>query len=116
MSNSVHSISQEQAVEMTASYRENLNTILAEAYRESNILPYSETFEVSEVMDMLKVEGTAKMRIYYGMDTELKVHAILVAVNEKDEDILTDNVESALLLENSLRCPTLCPPSSVLNS
>lgn len=116
MSNSVHSISQEQAVEMTASYRVNLNTILAEEYRDSYVLPYSETFEVSEVMDMLKVEGTAKMRIYYGMDAELKVHAILVAVNEKDEDILPDNMENALLLDRSFRCPYVCPPTSPLNS
>ena len=55
------------------------------------------------------------------MDSELKVHAILVAVNDKNEEILptalNENVrdDAYYLWDEAERCPTVCPPDSPLN-
>jgi hypothetical protein len=55
------------------------------------------------------------------MDTSLKLHAVLVAVNEDNEDILPSqqinpSVEEDIILEEGQRCPIICPPESPLNS
>ena len=56
------------------------------------------------------------MRIYYGMSDDLKIHAIGVGVNSKDEDILpTEGIGAALtttpvIVEDGSRCPDVCPP------
>jgi hypothetical protein len=55
------------------------------------------------------------------MDSELKVHAILVAVNDKNEDILptavNENVrdDAYYLWDDAIKCPPECPPNSPLN-
>jgi hypothetical protein len=60
------------------------------------------------------------------MDAELKVHAIIVGVDEKNQDItggifaknaVTSNTTTDFgsILENGQRCPEECPPYSPLN-
>ena len=55
------------------------------------------------------------------MDSSLKVHAIVVAVNGDDEDMLPAVSVSMVsgdeedIGENAYRCPEECPPSSDLN-
>lgn len=113
-------ISLQKGIEMTTLYRNEQENILAEEFRGKNILARSETFDRQSVEALLAKTGCEKMRIYYGMDSELKVHAILVAVNSNNEDILPAmqaNVKDGeyYLWDDTDRCPTICPPDSPLN-
>lgn len=104
---------------MTALYRSDKEAILATAYQNQNILANSETFNRYAFDTLLAIDGCAGLRIYYGMDENLKVHAIIVPVDSENEDILPDS-ESLMLVEPNIveegqRCPDLCPPPSPLN-
>lgn len=106
------------AEDMTALYRQNREAVLAEDYQNKEILALNETFPASEVEDVLKQTGCVGLRIYYGMDENQKVHAILVGVNSSDEDILPSSSTevNSNILEQAIRCPQVCPPPSSLNS
>lgn len=114
-------ISLEKAVEMTSLYRQEKENILANDYRNQNILAISETFDRGVLDTLLAKPGCASIRIYYGMDETLKVHAILVPVNESNEDILpvvpagNELMEGSDIGEQAYRCPEQCPPPSPLN-
>lgn len=118
-----HEISFETAIEMTSRYRSNRDTVLKEEYQQGAILPICETFDKASIEALLSQTGAASLRVYYGMDSGLKLHAILVAADESDEDILpktaTNNnlneSEEGLILEDAQRCPPYCPPTSPLN-
>jgi hypothetical protein len=116
---SSHVILLENAEIMTEDYRTNREAILNDNYINQDILPLSETFARGAIDDLLALPGCEGIRIYYGMDTNSKVHAVLVAVDEENADILTGYgtmQDEALVLETGQRCPPSCPPSSVLNS
>ncbi len=114
-------ISLTKAIEMTTLFRKNKEEVLQEQFRNKNILVTSETFEKSQVEKILAKEGCVKLRVYFGMDDEFKVHAILVPVNEKNEDILPVLMSSELadkeedIVDTGMRCPPDCPPPSLLN-
>jgi hypothetical protein len=112
-----HSISLNNAKQMIADFKANREEILAEEYQGKNILAYSETFSVDAVLTLIANPICRKVRIYYGMDSEKKVHAILVGVDIDDKDILPidPGVDTTLIIEDGQRCPTLCPASSELN-
>jgi hypothetical protein len=103
----------EQAIEMTSLYREENESILAEEYRGQNILARCETFAKSQFLDLLNQEACTAIRIYYGMDSEKRVHAIIVGVDDNNADLLPSGFE--LIIEESTRCPNDCPPTSDLN-
>jgi hypothetical protein len=114
-------ISLQQAVAMTTLYRQEKENILAVPFKGQNILARSETFD-REVFDTLLAKtGCVALRIYYGMDADLKVHAIIVAVNDKNEDMLPTTGASMTedgdddIAEQGKRCPDDCPPPSDLN-
>jgi hypothetical protein len=111
-----HSISLEEAISMTTTYRTNYENILKDEYQQQNILPISETFDKDILKAFLENEECKSVRIYYGMDENLKVHAILVGANADNEDMLPSDSSGAPLYENGVRCPPVCPPSSVLNT
>jgi hypothetical protein len=104
------------AASMAASYRTNKETILASAYQNQNILAVCETFDRSQIDDILAQSGCTGLRIYYGMDSNDKVHAILVGVDSNEADIIFPGTDDSLIAEQGKRCPTDCPPSSDLNS
>ncbi|MBL7710760.1 MAG: hypothetical protein JNJ86_16940 [Chitinophagaceae bacterium] len=113
-------ISLPQAVDMTTLYRNMRETILAPEFRGQNILALSETFDRVTFDTLLAKSGCAGIRIYYGMDVSQKVHAIAVAVNDKNEDMLAVGAATNLtggddIVENGRRCPEDCPPESPLN-
>ncbi len=109
-----HYISLSTAEDMTEKYRLNREDILKTQFQNQNILPLSETFDRSAFEALLDKSGCVGLRIYYGMDNDSKIHAIIVAVDENNEDILTDSEDD--IVDNGNRCPDLCPPSSPLNS
>lgn len=114
-----HFISLNEAITMTALYRADKETILATSFQNQNILPLSETFNRNAFDTLLAKEGCEALRIYYGMDENSKIHAIVVAVNEDNEDMLPELTNAALIdediVEEGQRCPDLCPPASPLN-
>lgn len=109
-------ISLSTAVDMTTLYRQDRETILATAYKNQNVLAKSETFGRDVLDDVLAQSGCTGIRIYYGMDANNKVHAIIVGVNSSDEDIIFPNTDNSLIIELGQRCPEDCGQSSVLNS
>lgn len=119
-----HFISLPAGITMTSLYRANRENILATAYKGLEILPLSETFNRDAFDQLLALQGCAGLRIYYGMDEALKLHAIIVAVNELNEDILpeaalpesdTITEDGNYIAEEGQRCPPLCPKGSPLN-
>jgi hypothetical protein len=108
-----HRIPLSTAVEMTSLYRENRNSILGNDYQGLDILPICETFDMEAIQSIINQTNYANFRIYYGMDKDLKVHAILVGADADGNDILTSGDE--VIMEDAVRCPTICPPESPLN-
>lgn len=116
-----HLISLETAVTMTTLYRQQKENILATGYKNQNILCRCETFDRGVIDAIMEQSGCAALRIYYGMSEDYQVHAILVGVNENNEDILPStansltSTEEDIIAEQSIRCPEDCPPESPLN-
>ena len=100
---------------MTASLRKSGELILNPVHKGMNIIPTCETFDREAFDALLSQPDCMSIRIYYGMDEKLKVHAIAVGVNSKNEDILPSAEAKAIIVENGKRCPTDCPASSSIN-
>ena len=117
-----HFISLSSAITMTSRFRANRENVLDSFYRGQNILALSETFDRSAFDTLLAKSGCTGLRIYYGMGEDLKIHAIIVAVNENNEDMIPENSlnnneddDDDDIVDSANRCPELCPPSSPLN-
>lgn len=110
-----HFISLADAGDMTETYRDNKERILDTQYQSSNILPICETFSRDAFETLLAKTDCASIRIYYGMDEDLKVHAIVVAADEYGNDVLPSTPGDDIV-ERGNRCPDLCPSPSPLNS
>lgn len=110
-----------QATEMTARYRAEKENILVDAYKGKNLLSICETFDRAAFDQTLALPDCVKLRIYYGMDTTLRLHAIIVGVNSNDQDILPAEGATSMLLETGdvieegQLCPPGCPAPSPLN-
>jgi len=111
-----HLISLTSAAALTAAFRTDKENLLTSTLQNQNVLPKCETFARAEIDDILAQSGCTQLRIYYGLDSNSKVHALLVGANSEDEDILNNGNDVCLVLQNAKRCPTDCPPSSSLNS
>lgn len=111
---STHDISFQRAREMVDRYRAHRNSILKPEYQGQNLLLIAETFDRAAFDELLAEDGCAKIRLYYGMDETLRVHAIFVAANANDEDIIPDDSLAAAALtgikEEGAPCPDFCPP------
>lgn len=114
-------ISLAKAKEMTARYRQNRNSVISPSYSGQDIIAICDKFDRDVFDKLLSKPDCTAIRLYYGMDESLKIHPIVVAVNEKDEDILPDdsNLEADDIGDDigddTLRCPPYCPPPSPLN-
>jgi hypothetical protein len=115
-----HFISLQEGIDMTSLYRTEKENILKTQYQNQNILPLSESFDRAEFDTVLGKTGCEGLRIYYGMDENLKIHAIIVGVDQEGDDMIP--AESSLteedddIIEKGNRCPDLCPSESPLNS
>ena len=122
-----HFIRLEQAIAMTKTFRENRGKGVVPQANGLNALPLSQTFDRAAIDTLLSQPGCEKIRIYFGMDKGLKVHAIIVGVNEKDEDMLpnisteisvtetNDDDGGSVVVDEGVTCPPFCPPPSHLN-
>jgi hypothetical protein len=111
-----HFISWSQAQIMIGLYQANRESILAPEYQGRDILAFSELFNVTAFVALVNVPGCAAIRIYYGMDDNLLVHAILVAVDSQGNDIVSSGNPAATfesggnppVVEEGQRCPPNC--------
>ena len=113
-----HYITLAQFLQMKQAYSANSGTILAPPFQGQNILCTSELFNVAAINAVTAVPGCAAVRIYYGMDPSLQVHAMLVATDSNGIDILppanSAKFKSASagdppIVEEGQRCPPECP-------
>jgi len=117
-----HFIPLTEAAEMTAVYRNHRETILRDEYRNQALLPLSETFDRAAFDSLLAKSGCTALRVYYGMKEDLKVHAVIVGVDAEGKDMLPSSLAATGgsteedIIDNSLRCPDICPDPSPLNS
>jgi hypothetical protein len=109
-------ISLQQAIDMTTRFREQ------NASGGKMVIPNCETFDRAVFDQILGQTGCVKMRIYSGLDTDFGYRAIIVGVNDKDEDILPPSTTLSTVTdgngtigEDGMTCPPYCPPSSPLN-
>ena len=111
-----HFISLDQAKQMTALFRQQKENILAPAYQGKDTLVICETFNRDIFDAILGENGCVGMRIYYGMDTSMKVKAILVGVDAQNNDILPsqpnvaafDSSGGGNIGELAWPCPPFC--------
>ena len=114
-----HFISLDRGIEMTTLFRAEKESILDSSYQNQGILPICETYNRSDIDTLLAREGCEALRVYLGMDEDLKVRMLLVGVNAEAEDILPAQsllTEEDYIVEEGQRCPDTCPHSSPLNS
>jgi hypothetical protein len=106
-----------EASVMTRTFRGIKEQILGIGYQGLEILPFCETFDAGQVQDMLSNNGCIGLRVYYGMDSNKKIHAILVGVDNEGKDILPEDDNAGnFILERGERNPPTPPPTSPLNS
>lgn len=112
-----------QGIAMTQKYRAEKENILAPQYKGQDILPICETFDRAAFEALLNENDCTYIRVYLGMDQDLKVRVIAVGADSKQKDILpASNASPSLadgdgnIVEDGLRCPTICPPPSPFNS
>ena len=111
-----HFISLDRAIEMTTRYRENKEKILSEEFKNKDILPIAETFNKQAFTSFFTNPACTSIRIYYGMSDDLQTHAIVVGVNDKNEDILPGSSlltvpDPPVIVEDAYRCPPICSAS-----
>src|SRR5215467_5320686 len=85
-----HFISLAEAQEMTSRFRTQKENVLDPAYRGRDLLTICETFNRDAFDAVLAKPACVGLRIYLGMDTDLKVKLIIVGVDANNEDILPD--------------------------
>jgi hypothetical protein len=110
---SPHDITLQQAITMTQTFRNNKEQILQPQFQGKNILVICESFSRDIFDEILSVPGCAGVRIYFGMNEDLTVRAVMVATDANSADILP--ATGGVIGEVGLPCPPICPPPSALN-
>ncbi|TMI87328.1 MAG: hypothetical protein E6H06_19970 [Bacteroidetes bacterium] len=110
-------ISLQEAIAMTTRYRDDKVKILTDQFAGKDILPTCETFDRETFDKILSLADCQKIRLYFSMDSSLKIRMIIAGVNSKDEDILPAAAadDGGSIGEQGQLCPPICPPSSPLN-
>ena len=114
-------ISLQEAIEMTTRYRQNKAAVIDPVYSGNDILSVCDTFNKAAIETLLAKPECTAIRLYYGMNADLQVRPILVAVNKDDEDVLPPGTVDITItgndiVDDTVRCPPWCPPPSSLNS
>ncbi|TCZ65861.1 hypothetical protein [Flaviaesturariibacter aridisoli] len=107
-----HEIDLQTAIDMTTLYRTNIGKMMSDEFQ--GAMPLSETFDISAITTLLQQNPT-QIRIYYGMNADNSIHAVLVGVDDKGNDMFPGQPEDGKIMEMAHRCPVTCPPASLLN-
>ena len=119
---SVHVISIRKAAELATNFSRG-KAELSRALKDTSYLsksfsmPLAEKFNRDAIIQLLDEKGAKGIRIYLGKDTAGVVKMVLVATDEKGDDITGDfgkimkpaqNSTQPVAMEAGQRCPTLC--------
>lgn len=120
-----HRISLEKARAMKERYQTHKKIILKKDYEDKKIMIDCETFNRDAFDSILAQEGCVGVRIYLAMDDALSLRAIIVGVNDKNQDILPSEGStgtvvtnagsdvttgtSGYIAEDGVICPPECP-------
>ncbi len=104
-----HFITLDEAIKMTALYREKKTKPLNAEQRAEAFPSNSETFDLAPFFSLLAQPGCKALRVYYGMSLDLRVHLIVVGVDGKNQDMVSGE-ES--IIERGVICPPVCPDNN----
>ena len=106
-----HFITLAEARELTTAYKATKEALLNPLYVTRDILPNCETFDRAAIEAVLDQPGCTQVRIYYGLDANLAVHAIIVGVDANNDDLLPSDPDAPnqQIMEKAHRCPDICP-------
>lgn len=111
-----HEIPLSEAVDMTKRFRQLRPVVVNPEFQDKDILATCETFDRAAFDRLLALNDCTRIRVYYGMTEDMKMHAIFVGVDSDGRDILPGEGSEGLIMDQGDRCPTQCPPASALNS
>jgi hypothetical protein len=77
-----------RAKKMISHFRNNKGKVIHPNYSGKHILHDCETFDRAAFDQMLNQKGCEKVRLYYGMDDEMRIHAIIIGVDAEGKEIL----------------------------
>jgi hypothetical protein len=97
-----HSISIEDAAQLTQNYREQANS--------GDVL--GEFFGKQALLSILSQEGCVGIRCYFGKRANGQLALVLTGVDENEDDLL----EEGEIAETGTSCPPNCSNSNDLNS
>lgn len=133
-----HRITLEKARKMTRTFRDHRGQNIIPG-QIGDMIPISETFDRAAIDALLAQPGCVSLRIYYGLDDNMKLHAVMVGVDANGRDILpidpsvtmmgaagttsgpsaatttSPTDETGIILDEGIRCPPQCPPATDLN-
>lgn len=123
----VHVIPEDIARQLTANFKKGQAELARQlkdsAYLQKSFsMPLAESFNRDAIALLLNQKGAKGVRIYLGQDAKGIVRMVLVAVDERNNDIVGKNGKvmkftslddsadgsSSVILEAGQRCPTLC--------
>ncbi|HWJ26797.1 MAG TPA: hypothetical protein VNS32_09655 [Flavisolibacter sp.] len=118
-----HMITLEKARKMIAHFHEKKEHLLHENFKGVQVLNHCETFDRAAFDRLLAVPGCIGVRIHYGLDEDHKMHAIIVGVDENDNDMLpnlaedgvmqADSGDGPVIVEDGKTCPPYCTSTSL---
>ena len=106
-----HFITHTEASQMTATFQAQKDTILDANYQGRDLIATCETFDRAAIDALLSQPACVQVRIYYGMNANFEVHAIMVGVDANGDDLLPagPNDPNQQIIEGGMRCPITCP-------
>lgn len=120
-----HMITLEKARKMIAHFHEKKQHLIHENFKDVQVLNHCETFDRAAFDKLLASPGCVGVRIHYGLDDNHRLHAILVGVDENDNDILPNLSEDGVMqadsgsgggviVEDGKICPPTCSTGTTL--
>ena len=104
-----HEISLQEAIAMTRRFRTEIQSMLKPEYAGIDMLPLSETFKKSILVELGRQAECVAIRSYLGMDENNHVRWIFVGVDDNNNDILARGHErGGHIFEYGQRCPPIC--------
>lgn len=97
---------------MTASFRNRKEAM------SKDLIPMCETFDRDAFDKLLGAKGCQKVRIYFGLDAQQKLSAVIVGVDATGNDMIPANAldDTCYIVDDGDKCPEICPPPSDLNT
>lgn len=94
---------------MVKTYLENKSKVIPN----ESTLPNTETFDSDAFVELLKQPDCVKIRLYYGMNENLEIRAIIVGVDSNGNEIYIENkglneANELYVIEDGQACPPYC--------